>query len=107
MTGAFSFGCGNCATAHFNRNVIQFADGPTLYAKHPCFALPAASGSKGFGVAGPKGGTAEIDNLTLWSIKPDEQPTWNVRRAALPKFEPMKVKEEKAKPEKKPKAKAN
>jgi Carboxypeptidase regulatory-like domain/TonB dependent receptor len=26
VSGAFAFGCGNCATAHFNRNVFQFAD---------------------------------------------------------------------------------
>jgi hypothetical protein len=26
VSGAFGFGCGNCATAHFNRNVLQFAD---------------------------------------------------------------------------------
>jgi hypothetical protein len=27
VTGAFGFGCGNCATARFNRNVLQLADG--------------------------------------------------------------------------------
>ena len=27
VSGAFSFGCGNCATARFNRNTFQFADG--------------------------------------------------------------------------------
>jgi hypothetical protein len=26
VNGAFSYGCGNCATAHFNRNTFQFAD---------------------------------------------------------------------------------
>ncbi len=35
VTGAFSFGCGNCATAHFNRNVYQFADGlDIVHGKH-------------------------------------------------------------------------
>ncbi len=27
VSAAFGFGCGNCATAHFNRNVLQLADG--------------------------------------------------------------------------------
>ena len=26
VSGGFAFGCGNCATAHFNRNVFQFSD---------------------------------------------------------------------------------
>lgn len=71
--------------------VIQFADGPTLYAKHPCFAKQAPSGGSGLGIAGPKDGTAELDNVTLWSIKADEQPGWAAKRDALPKFEPVEV----------------
>ena len=43
--------------------VIQFADGPTLYAKHPCFSKSAPSGGTGLGVAGPRGGMVEIDNI--------------------------------------------
>ncbi|MDP1588038.1 MAG: hypothetical protein Q8M07_09860, partial [Prosthecobacter sp.] len=36
--------------------VIQFADGPTIYAKHACFAKPVPSGGNGLGLAGPKSG---------------------------------------------------
>lgn len=77
--------------------VIQFADGPTLYAKHACFAAANPSGGNGLGIAGPKDGSVEIDNVTLWSIKPEAQPTWPAKRDALPKFTPVVVKEKKAK----------
>jgi len=69
--------------------VIQFADGPTIYAKHACFAKPVPSGGNGLGLAGPKSGIAELDNVTFWSIKPDEQPAWAAKRDALPKFAPV------------------
>lgn len=77
--------------------IVQFVDGPTLYAKHPCFAKPTPSGGNGLGVAGPKDGTVEIDNVTLWSIKDDAQPGWAAKRDALPKFEPVEVGKKKAK----------
>ena len=35
VSGAFSYGCGNCATAHFNRNTFQFADSlDIIHGKH-------------------------------------------------------------------------
>jgi hypothetical protein len=73
--------------------VIQFADGPTLYAKDPSYALPPPSGAPGLGIAGPKGGVAEIDNVTIWSIKPTEQSDWAARQKGFAKFEPVRVKE--------------
>jgi hypothetical protein len=75
--------------------VIQIADGPTLYAKHECLAKPAPSGGNGLGVAGPKGGTAEIDNVTLWTIQPEAQASWAAKRATFPKPAPEAVKEKK------------
>jgi len=77
--------------------VIQFADGPTLYATHPCFAKPAPSGGNGLGLAGPKDGMVELDNVTLWTIKPDAQAGWEAKRATFPKFEPVAVVKKKAK----------
>ena len=60
--------------------VLQFAGGPTLYGRHA-----ALSGRKdGFGVAGTKGGTVELDNITVWSVKPDSNPQWPATRATLP-----------------------
>ncbi len=85
--------------------VIQFLGGPTLYAKHTSYAAPAPSGGNGFGIAGPKDGTAEIDNVTLWSIQAKEQSSWPAIRSAFPKFEPVSVKPLKAAPVKKAKAK--
>ena len=77
--------------------VVQFAGGPTLYAKHPCFAKPAPSGGVGLGLAGPKGGLAELDDLTIWSIRAEPRPDWNARRETLPKFTPVAVEKKPAK----------
>ncbi len=77
--------------------VVQFADGPTLYAKNAVFAKPAESGGNGLGIAGPKDGSVEIDNVTLWSIKADEQVSWSAKRATLAKLEPVPVVKTKAK----------
>ena len=49
--------------------VMQFANGPTFYAKHKSLAIPVADDSDGLGIAGTRKGTVEIDNVTLWSIK--------------------------------------
>ncbi|MCB1208430.1 MAG: hypothetical protein KDK97_03835 [Verrucomicrobiales bacterium] len=84
--------------------VVQFADGPTFYAKHESFAKPNESGASGLGIAGPKDGVAEIDNVTIWSIKPEAQATWAAKRDALPKIEPTPI--VKAKPAAKGKGKA-
>ena len=73
--------------------VIQFQDGPTLFGTHPCFAKPAPSGGSGFGLAGPRGGIAEIDNMTFWTIKPEAQADWDVRKAKFPKFDAIQVRE--------------
>lgn len=64
--------------------VIQFADGPVLYAKHAGFSSPPEKGGSGLGIAGPKDGVVEMDNVTLWSIKSEEQAGWAAKRAALP-----------------------
>lgn len=67
--------------------VVQFADGPTLYAKHPRFAAE----KDGFGLAGTKGGTVELDDVTVWSVKSEEQSGWRFQRGGFPKFEPVPV----------------
>jgi hypothetical protein len=71
--------------------VIQFDGGPTLYAKHACFAKPVESGGNGLGLAGPKDGTVELDDVTLWSINAEAQPGWPAKRAALPTFKPVVI----------------
>ena len=76
--------------------VIQFANGPTLYGKHASFT----GKNDGFGVAGPRGGTVELDNVTIWSVKPEASSTWAKTRDGLPKPEAVVVKKA---PEKKKK----
>lgn len=64
--------------------VVQFAGGPTLYAKHESLAIPVADDSDGLGIAGTRRGTVEIDNVTLWSIKSDTKAKeWNATVKAL------------------------
>jgi hypothetical protein len=75
--------------------VIQFADGPTLYGKHPRFAQPVSSGGAGFGVAGTRGGVVEIDHLTLSTIKNQPNPGWKSTRKRFAPFEPIVLKEKK------------
>lgn len=77
--------------------VVQFADGPTLYAKHAIFAKPAESGGNGLGIAGPKDGSVELDNVTLWSVKAEEQVSWTAKRDTLKKLEPVPVSKTKGK----------
>jgi hypothetical protein len=69
--------------------VIQFAGGPTLHGKHASIT----GKNDGFGVAGNKEGTVELDNITVWSVKSETNPRWATTRAALPKTEPIVVKQ--------------
>lgn len=71
--------------------VIQFDGGPTIFARHSSFAKPPSSGGNGLGIAGPKNGTVEIDNVTLWSIKGDAQPDWAAKRDSLPNFTHVEI----------------
>ena len=47
--------------------LIRFADGPSFRGKHP----KIADQKDGFGICGLRGGTMDIDDLTVWSVKPD------------------------------------
>jgi hypothetical protein len=68
--------------------VIQFAEGPTLYATHACFGEANPSGGNGLGIAGPKGGRVEVDEVTIWSIKAgEEQKGWKKKRLGIPVIE--------------------
>lgn len=72
--------------------VIQIADGPTLYAKHASIAEAPASGGDGLGIAGPRDGVAEIDNLMIYSVKKNAvQPEWETTKKKLPSYKPVVV----------------
>jgi hypothetical protein len=68
-----------------------------MYAKHSSLTGMVMSGADGLGVAGPKGGVAEINNVTFWSVKNDAQKDWEKTRDSLPKFNPETVKAKKDK----------
>jgi len=81
--------------------VFQIEEGPTLYAERDSFKGKTTSGGNGFGIAGPKKGKVELDNMAIWTVKKETQSGWEKRKAAFPAFEPFQVKKPKVK---KPKA---
>jgi hypothetical protein len=78
--------------------ILQFAGGPTLYGQHAALT----GKNDGFGVAGKQGGTVELDNITVWSVKPEVNPQWAAKRATLRKAEPVVVKQKSAPKKKQP-----
>jgi hypothetical protein len=54
--------------------VLQFVNGPTLYARHEIFRRELNAHAQGLWIGGPRLGEVEIDNLSLWSIKPEANP---------------------------------
>lgn len=78
--------------------VIQFTGGPTLYTKQTSFPKAIADGIISIGIAGPRGGKVEIDNMTLWAVKDGEtQKDWSKKRDSFPKFKAVQVKKKKVK----------
>lgn len=72
--------------------VVQIDGGPTMYAKHPSFVEHAASGAEGLGVAGPRAGTVEIDDVSIFNIKPGvTQPDWKGKKKSLKTYPPASV----------------
>jgi len=69
--------------------VIQFVDGPVWYVKHECLAKVNASGGNGLGLAGPKNGEVELDNVSIWKIRSQSKPSWNKRRKLIDVMDPV------------------
>ena len=78
--------------------VFQIKDGPTFYAKRDNYAEAI---NHYLGICGTKHGKVELDNLTIWSIKEETQSDWDKKAASFPAFEPVQVKQPKAKKKKK------
>jgi hypothetical protein len=74
---------------------VQFAGGPTLYGKHTRFKYPATKGGVGLGIAGPRGGTVELDNFSLWSTKKEVHPNWMATKRELGIFKSKVLKQKK------------
>ncbi len=59
--------------------LIRFERGPTFYGTHP-----EITGEKdGFGICGLRGGAMDLDDVTVWGVKPDERRSWSKVRAEL------------------------
>ncbi|MEM8954171.1 MAG: hypothetical protein AAGD22_08480 [Verrucomicrobiota bacterium] len=67
--------------------VVQFENGPMFYARHDCFASPNPSGGNGLGIAGPRGGEIEVDDITIWAIEREVGDDWAETRRWMPLFE--------------------
>ena len=77
--------------------VLQIKNGPTLYAHHASFTHPPTSGGNGLGVAGPRKGTVEIDDLRIWHIAHSFANGWKQQQSQLPKAQPVSIKKAKKK----------
>ena len=77
--------------------VIQFVDGPVWYVKHECLAKANSSGGNGLGLAGPKDGTVELDNVSIWKIRSQVRRSWNKRRNLFDVMNPEPTGKEKKK----------
>lgn len=86
--------------------VFQIEGGLSLYAKRDSFKGVAKSGEHSLGVAGPKKGKVELDNMTIWTVKKQGQAGWEKQRTSFAAFEPVQVKKLKTKKQKSPKQKS-
>ena len=68
--------------------IIQFVDGPTWYVKHECLAKSNSSGGNGLGLAGPKNGLVELDDVSIWKVRSRTKPSWSKQRKMLDVMDP-------------------
>ena len=71
--------------------LVQFQDGPTFYGKHPSYKSELHTVMLG----GLEAGHMEVDDVTVWSIKPGEQPSWAATLKARPAAKEVRIKEAK------------
>jgi hypothetical protein len=71
--------------------VVRFQDGPAFYARHPSYRSDLHAVMFG----GLEAGHMEIDDVTVWSVKPDTQRGWEAWRTAHPTFAPVRIKDAK------------
>ena len=72
---------------------VQFQDGPSFYGKHPTYRSELHAVMLG----GLEAGHMEVDDVTVWSIKEGDQPTWAAALKARPATKEVRLKEAKAK----------
>ena len=72
---------------------VQFQDGPSFYGKHPTYKSELHAVMLG----GLEAGHMEVDDVTVWSIKEGDQPTWAATLKARPATKEVRIKEAKAK----------
>ena len=63
--------------------VLMQVDGVPLYGTHPSLKDPAEKGAAGLGFCGAQGGTIDLRDVKIWSVKPDFAPQWAETKAKL------------------------
>lgn len=71
--------------------VMQIQNGPTLYAFHESFKNPPSSGGNGLGVAGPKHGIVELDNIDIRNVRQRKQLGWQKTVDGFQTIEPIVI----------------
>jgi hypothetical protein len=72
---------------------VQFQDGPSFYGKHPTYKSELHAVMLG----GLEAGHMEVDDVTVWSIKEGDQPTWAALLKARPATKEVRLKDAKPK----------
>lgn len=72
---------------------VQFQDGPSFYGKHATYKSELHAVMLG----GLEAGHMEVDDVTVWSIKEGDQPTWPATIKTRPATKQVRLKEAKAK----------
>ena len=72
--------------------VVQFANGPTFYGKHPSYI----SDKHAVMLGGLEAGTMDVDDVTVWSLKDGDQPDWSKARTKFPAPQNIRLKQPKA-----------
>lgn len=66
-------------------DVLIQVDGARLFGTHPSLLEKPGKGAAGLGICGLRGGTVQLKNLNVWSIKPEAHPAWASLRLELSK----------------------
>ena len=72
---------------------VQFQDGPSFYGKHPTYKSELHAVMLG----GLEAGHMEVDDVTVWSIKEGDQPTWAGLLNTRPATKEVRLKDAKPK----------
>lgn len=71
--------------------LVQFADGPRFYGRHPTYVSELHFVMFG----GLEAGTMELDDVTVWAVKAGTQSDWDRTRSTFPPAQSVRIREPK------------